>query len=437
MEALSLIGMILGLVLMIIIVLKGYSMLIAAPLGSLVVCIFSWQNVVKVLTGPYMTRFSGFVTGYFFLLILSAIFGKLIGDSGAGKYIAYRLAQLVRKIPGPQKVWGVMAVIVVQMAFTMGGISLFVVTFTVVAIAKNLFEELDIPWNMYSCGSLGSGCLTMTMIPGAPSLNNLIPMKYLGTTATAAPALGTISAVIALALGIIYVVFMTKRNESRGGRFLPAGAEISKLILPEVEVPKTNLFFCLFPSVVLLIILNGFKQNPIVALTAAIVLTIAIYFKKIPDIKKSLAEGAMNGVSVLITVSAVVGFGGVITSMPGYQLILSALDKIPGPPVFQLIVAVNIAAGITGSSSAGLGISLDALSQRFLDMGMNPQVIHRIAAMSSGGLDSLPHSSAVINALTVTRLTYNNAYGNYFVMTVVIPIVCTVIAAILATLGVV
>ena len=197
-----------------------------------------------------------------------------------------------------------------------------------------------------------------------------------------------------------------------------------------------SLLKALAPSIVLLIVLNVLQQSAITALAAACVATYILFHKDLKDLRKSIADGSSNALFSIGNVCAVTGFGGVVSSVSAYGLVLSALDSLPGPPIVQLIVAVNICAGVTGSASGGLGIALESLSQRFLDMGLNPQVIHRIAAMSSGGLDSLPHNGAVINTLTVTRLGHKYGYLNYFVMTVVIPIICTIVAAILSQMGI-
>lgn len=433
----SLIGVFVGLFFLIFMSIKGVTLMIVGPCAAVIVAIFSGVNIIDTLTGAYMTGFANFAVSNFLIFLLSAIFGKMLGDCGAAKFIAYKLVTLAKKFPGKEKVVAVLCLTLVQAVLTYGGISLFVVVFTLVAIGKDLFEELDVPWGMYTCATLGSGCFTMTMLPGSPAIQNLIPMEYLGTTATAAPVLGIISSVLAIFLGICWIVFLTRRNERKGIGFLPSGAEISKVIVAEKEeVPQMSLIKALTPSIVLLIVLNLLQQSAITSLAAACVVTYILFRKDLKNLRKTVADGSSNALYSIGNVCAVTGFGGVVSSVSAYGLVLGALDSIPGPPIVQLIVAVNLCAGVTGSASGGLGIALESLSQRFLDMGINPQVIHRIASMSSGGLDSLPHNGAVINTLTITRLGHKYGYLNYAVMTVVIPIICTVVAAILAQMGI-
>ena len=144
----------------------------------------------------------------------------------------------------------------------------------------------------------------------------------------------------------------------------------------------------------------------------------------------------MQAINSSVTASMVVGFGTVIASVPGYAFVLSGLTEIPGPPTIQIIVAVNIAAGITGSSSGGLTIAMDSLSEYFLSTGLNPQVIHRLAVISSGGLDSLPHNGTIVNELGVCKLTHKEGYRPMGVCSVIIPLITVFICAGLAQLGI-
>jgi len=84
-------------------------------------------------------------------------------------------------------------------------------------------------------------------------------------------------------------------------------------------------------------------------------------------------------------------------------------------------VTVNVLAGVTGSASGGLSIALAALGERFVQAanaaGIPLEVMHRVASMASGGMDTLPHNGAVITLLAVTGLTHRQAYGDIFAIT--------------------
>jgi H+/gluconate symporter-like permease len=161
--------------------------------ATALLALFSGLNPFSLLSGVYMEGFTGFIRKYFLIFVFSAVFGSLMAESGATQTIAFYIQKFVRKCPpGLQKTAAICSVALVNAVLTYGGMSLFVVVFTLVYIAKDLFEELDIPWYFYSCSSLGSASFTMTMLPGSPQLPNIIPTTYLGTTPMAAPVLGLI-----------------------------------------------------------------------------------------------------------------------------------------------------------------------------------------------------------------------------------------------------
>jgi H+/gluconate symporter-like permease len=64
---------------------------------------------------------------------------------------------------------------------------------------------------------------------------------------------------------------------------------------------------------------------------------------------------------------------------------------------------VNVLAGITGSASGGLSIALNTMGETYMNLahefGISPELMHRVASMASGSLDSLPHNGAVITIM--------------------------------------
>jgi len=117
------------------------------------------------------------------------------------------------------------------------------------------------------------------------------------------------------------------------------------------------------------------------------------------------------------------GFGAVIATMPGFAAITGLLKYIPNP-LLNEAVSITVLAGITGSASGGMSIALAALADSFIAAagaaGIPMEVLHRVAAMASGGMDTLPHNGAVITLLAVTGLTHRQAYRDIFVVTVLI-----------------
>ena len=137
-------------------------------------------------------------------------------------------------------------------------------------------------------------------------------------------------------------------------------------------------------------------------------------------------------VAAMNTASAY-GYGTVIAVLPGFLVIRDALAHIPNPLVNEA-VSVSVLAGITGSASGGMGIALAAMADRFIAAAnaahIPMAVLHRVAAMASGGMDTLPHNGAVITLLAVCGLTHKQSYKDIFAVTCIKTTACFVVIAI-------
>ena len=437
----SIIGIILGLIVMIVLAYKGVSLLICTPIASIVVAVFSMENPVSMLVGPYMQKFAEFAQNYFLLFMFSAMFGALMGATGAAKGIADAILKLVNKAPSnKRKFWSIIFMTLLNFVLAYGGINGFVIIYTTNAIGRELSKSLDVPWHLCMLTSVASAVWVQGFMPGAPSIQNLIPMDYLGTTPTAGPLLGIICSLIALVLWLIYVKYCFRKADREHEGFLPTGAEIDKVSFDIMSEKAPGIIKSLIPSIVLLVTLNVINLQPVTSLIVAGIVAVIIFWKELGGLgalKKVLAEGANNSVSAVVATCACTGFGGVVAAVSGYQTILSALTNLPGPPIFQFFLAVSIAAGATGSGSGGLTIALNSLGDQFLAMGINPQLMHRIGSIACCSLDTLPHNGSIVNSLMVARLTHKQAYKHIFVISVVITTVCGLIACVLGSMGIV
>jgi H+/gluconate symporter-like permease len=88
-----------------------------------------------------------------------------------------------------------------------------------------------------------------------------------------------------------------------------------------------------------------------------------------------------------------------------------------------LAVATNVLAALTGSASGGLTIALQALGETYLriaaEQGIDPALLHRVAVLGAGGLDSLPHNGAVVTLLSVCGSSHREAYLHIFVVGII------------------
>lgn len=107
-------------------------------------------------------------------------------------------------------------------------------------------------------------------------------------------------------------------------------------------------------------------------------------------------------------------------------------------PLISLAISVNLLAGMTGSASGGMSIALTTLGGVYLEMaqaaGISPELMHRVTAVATGGLDALPHNGAVITLLAICGLTHREAYLDVAVVAVAVPILALIVLITLGTL---
>ena len=178
--------------------------------------------------------------------------------------------------------------------------------------------------------------------------------------------------------------------------------------------------------------------STILSMLCALSLTIAIYFRSADRLKTSLGEGAKSSLLPVFNTACEYGYGNTIKSLTGFATIQTFVTGIaPGNPLISQAIAVNSLAGITGSASGGLSIALTALGetyyQRGLEAGIDPQLLHRVASLSCGGLDSLPHNGALITLLLICGVTHRQAYKDVAVVSILIPLAGTIAVIALGT----
>nr|ELA0936785.1 GntP family permease [Klebsiella aerogenes] len=418
---------------------RGYSVILFAPLVALgAVLLTQPAAVAPVFSDIFMDKLVGFVKLYFPVFLLGAVFGKLIEFSGFSRSIVSAVTRLM----GQNKAMPV--IILVCALLTYGGVSLFVVVFAVYPFAAEMFRQSQIPKRLMPATiALGAFTFTMDALPGSPQIQNIIPTTFYGTTSWAAPWLGVLGSAFVAIGGWLYLEAMRRKAQRRGEGYgselvnepeTPADLNLPHpviALLPLIIVGVANLLFTwLIPQAYgshFLIDLPGLKApmesdvKKMVAIWAVMaallcgIITIFLFAGR--SLKGKLADGSKVAVGgamlAALNTASEYGFGGVIAALPGFVQVADALKAIPNPLLNQAIT-INILSGITGSSSGGMSIALAAMADRFVESahaaGIPLEVMHRVASMAAGGMDTLPHNGAIITLLAVTGLTHRQAY---------------------------
>src|SRR5580692_2637220 len=475
-------GIFIALVLLIWLAYRGGSVLLLAPAAALVAAAVSRQPLLANWTQTFMGSAAQFVAQFFPIFLLGAVFGKLMEDSGSVSAIADFMTEKL----GPRR--AILAVVLAGAFVTYGGVSLFVAFFVLAPMAHALFQAAAVPKRLMPAAlALGTSTFTMSALPGTPAIQNAIPMPFFGTTPFAAPGLGLIASAIMLGFGLWWLrraeAAARRAGEGYGGdaagktdavqnaaqdEFIRERATVARefdpaeighghisqstlpialAALPLIVVVGVNLVMSIFvlPRLDVSYLAEerwgatslaavGGVWSVVVALAAAIVTLVAVNIQRLPTLRESLGAGANASVLPVLSVASLVGFGAVVAALPAFAIVREWVLSIEGGPLVSLAVATNVLAALTGSASGGLTIALDALGATYMRLaaenGIDPALLHRIAVMSVGTLDSLPQNGAVVTLLAVCGATHRESYFGIVMVAIVGPIIA--LAAVIA-----
>ena len=474
----GLLGILLGLGVLVWLSFRGWSVLVLAPLGALVAAAFATEPLLAHWTLTFMGSAAGFIGQFFPLFLLGAIFGKLMDDSGAVTTIARFMTEKL----GPKR--AILAVVLAGAVVTYGGVSLFVAIFVIVPMGQALFRAADIPNRLLPAAvALGTMTFTMSALPGTPAIQNAIPMPFFGTTPFAAPGLGILASAVMAGFGLWWLGRAAGRARRAGEGFGRRGASVpeppdathepelrarasaaSGFDPSEIEGEAAPAFngpsplIALLPLLVVVVVnliasfvvlprldferIAGMRFDPnalfaasgvwsvLFALICGIVAVVVLNRGRIASVRGSVDTGAHASVLPVVSVASLVGFGAVVAAMPAFGQVRDWVLQIEGGPLVSLAFATNVLSALTGSASGGLTIALDTLGETYLKlaalMGIDPGLLHRVAVIGAGTLDSLPHNGAVVTLLSICGCSHKESYLDIVMVAIVGAIIALV-----------
>lgn len=464
MNALAIFGILISLALLIYLAFRGWCVIAIAPLVALVAVIIGAiaygesPHLLAHYTETFMTAAGTYVKNYFPIFMLGALFGKMLELSGAAQSIANTITDKLGEK------WALLSVIITGAILTYGGVSLFVAVFAVYPIGAQLFKKVGIPKRLLPGAiALSSFTFTMTALPGSPQIQNAIPMRFFGTDAFAAPVLGIIAAVVEFGLGYLWLDRRAKsaiaKNEGYGDHQetfkdvtsieggLPSFAMsiipiviviVLNLFLSKVYFPNTNGDYLEDYGTTLSGVMGTWAL--LLALLAGIIFVIVTNRKRLGGVIQPVYEGITGSFLAIFNTASENGYGATISSLAAYAIISGAIVHISSNVLISTAVATSVLAGITGSASGGMTIALTTMGDQLIALannaGISMQAMHRIAAVASGGMDSLPHNGAVITLLAITGMKHRESYADIGMCTVVIPLFATAVIILCAAIGI-
>jgi len=459
-------GIVLSLVLLIFVAYRGYSVIFFAPIFALMAASAQGLPIMPTYTELFMVKAVTYVKNFFPVFMLGAVFGKIMEESGMAKSIAHAIIQSL----GPKR--AVLSTVLSAAILTYGGVSMFVVVFAVYPFAAALFREADIPKKLVPATIvLGAFTFTMDSLPGSPQIQNVIPSTFLGTSVYSGPILGIFIAIVMFSSGMVWLTYRVNKAKKLG-----EGYGDHTLNEPEIKETKLPSWYVSVLPLLTVLVVNFIgnkvvKWNPdillpiaamklplmapaiknvvstwslIIAVVCGIVVALAIGFRRLSNggIGKAINLGAVGSLLAIMNVASEVGYGNVIAALPGFKTIANSVlgITIGHSPLTSLAVTTNIICGITGSASGGVSIARDLFGKYWLNwaasVNMSPDVLHRVAAIASGGLDTGPHNGAIVTLLAVCGMTHRQSYPDIFVMTILKTVMVVIALAFVAIFGI-
>ncbi|WP_439101437.1 GntP family permease [Congregibacter sp.] len=448
-------GLIGSVILLIWLALRGIDIVFAALICATVVIVtndlpFAAGFTEYFASGP-LGAFS-FAGRFYLLFIAGAVFGRIMGESHAASSLAMALIQRL----GAHR-----ALLICTIAcalLTYGGVVVFVVIFAIYPLGLRLLQESNIPKRLLlGAIALGSGTFTLTALPGTPSIHNVISASALGTDLFAAPLLGIIGGLLMFAFGMVYLERERVKAEAAGEGFIPGPRDEIVAAGDPTALPPWPL--ALFPLALVIgtilmprllkgadlgsgvasRVLEFASTQPVLWPSMALFVGSLVALAMFPAVRRHgltvAGRGTQDAIMPLINTAAVIGFGGVVTQTSGFANFTAVVLNSDLPPLISAFFSVSLVSAITGSASGGLQIFMQSMAPAYIEMGIAPEVLHRVTAMASGGVDSLPHCGAVVAMLTITQLTHRQAYKDVGIITVVFPVLATLIVIGLVALG--
>jgi H+/gluconate symporter-like permease len=478
----GLLGILLAVALLIGLAYRGWSILLLAPAAALVAAAFSGESLLAHWTQIFMPSTAKFLAQFFPLFLLGALFGKLMDDSGSVKAIARFIIERL----GPRH--AMLAMVLAGAAVTYGGVSLFVAFFVLAPMADELFLAANIPRRLMPAAiALGTITFTMSAAPGTPAIQNAVSMPFLGTTLFAAPGLGAIASVIMLALGLMWLRFAEARARRAGEGFGMGSVGSPEVVaadptirerattarefdpaelghgkksadLPPAALAALPLVVVIGVNVVMTYVVLprldaaflaeerwgatsvsavGGVWSVIVALAAAILVLLLTSRRRLPTLRDSMDAGANAAVLPVLTVASLVGFGAVIAALPAFTIVRDLVLSVGGGTLVTLALTTNVLSALTGTAAGSLTITFETLGDTFLraaaEQHIDHALLHRVAVIGAGTLDSLPHNGAIAVLLAVCGATHRESYKDIAAVAIVGPAIA--LAAVVALGG--
>lgn len=438
MEWIGVIGIIAGLVFFVVAAMKGWNVLITSIVTAIIIALTNGMDIMNSMVGTeksYVTGLAGFIRGNLLIFMGGAIMGEFMDKSGAAKAIAQAI---MAKVGSKSPYFVLLGISAVGALLTYAGISMFVAMFALIPLARPMFRECNIPWHLFCAAwTLGACSFTMAMIPGVPAVAWINASNGCGVSLTAAPIMGIVGSIIAIAVSCVYIKFALKRAEAKGEHYVDDADD--KEVETDTNIPPLGL--ALLPLIVLIAVIiglssTGMKNVVYIGMVCGIIASIICFFKYLPSLRDTLGKGAVAGVGPAVFTSAAVGVGTVAAASAGFTVIYEGIFNMPGGTYVSAATMAAALGGIMGSGSGAVGIIAQNFLEPYLATGVDPAALAKIIATSATIGGALPNSGAMFGMLAAMGLNHKNSYKHIAAISIGAGMCALVVMIIMANVGI-
>ena len=418
----NLAGVLAAVVLLIVLIYRRVSLIPAALVCVLVLSLTNSISYTDLVMEHYAVSLADFIRKYFLVFVTNALFGKIMEET----LLAASFSKMIGRAFGDKgAVYGAM---LATALLSFGGVSVFVIVFTVYPIFLATFQKAGLPRKFIPACIMASSCtFPLSMLPGGAQLNNIIPGQYIGTTPMAAFPVG-----IACSLFCAAFLYLYFRHEFTKARAKGEGFDGDEKILARIgrfeQDAGISPWLSALPLLLIIVLINGFGMDLSYAVLCASALALGIGWKNLPYKLTTINEGIKNVGSSMVTTAASVGFGGAVLACSGAEIILDAIASLPMHPAILLAIASSFAGLLTGNGGGGCDVAMNLLSSQYLAMGVHPELLHRVVAVATAAFSCLPHNGMLITIMDTCGYSAKEAYKYIFISTVLNGALCLMLA---------
>ncbi len=442
MTAIGIFGIFVSLAILFYLVFKGWSTTIATVVAALVVCLFCQVNPVKALVDVYSSGVGSAAINFFLLFGLSGIYAEVINMSGAGAAFARTLIRLC----GMEASVYVCALATLIMVY--GGVNPFIVVFTMYPITLTVFREANLPRRLIPAVIyIGSAGFILGCMPYIPSVINVVACQAMDVSLAAAPVICTVTSILGALMCFFYLRSLLRKARAHNEVFVASlkDAEVLAACDKKAEgLGGARSWLILIPMLAVILVTNlspsfgatGSYAKANIGMAAGVVVGFILYWKRLTPRLKVVNDG-FSKCAVILPVCAAVAFGSIIKSTDAFESLCTWLLSLNMSPLVSLAVQCNVFTAAMGSGTGAIALMPDLFGKSYVAMGVNPELVARIMAISSQAFDTLPHNSMVVTVLGACDVTHKEAYRPIFVTSVLFPFALVIVAVLLGSIGII